>query len=749
MQLCLPARMAGVLCAVASLAAGAVSGGEMSPIVAAFERFHRGPPPTTAGEGGDVAGGLLLLNELNCVACHEIPDTWREHIPGRGKISLRGIGERMDEAGLRAFVIAPQHLKPGTTMPALVRDDAAAADAIVAYLSSLKAERPPKHFPAGDVTRGEKLFASIGCVACHAPVGGTAVGASVPLALSGHYGSDALAEFLQDPLHLRPAGRMPAFELSDVEAADLAAFLKANATRVDDPLPVGTRTNAMAGPGGEPRVEPSGGDLRLERGRELFATRGCAACHDDGGAEHVRNAQPLARVRVEQGCLAERPAGAAPDFALDAEQRRVFGDALRAIQTERPPELTAEHEVAEAFARLNCYACHEWRGRGGVAPGRAAHFTATEGATESLGELARLPPNLDAAGRKLTPAWLEKLLAGAGGGVRPYMSARMPRFGAAAADALIPLLAEACRPETPLEIDTSGTKGHQRSAAGRTLIGTGEGGLSCVACHGLKDREPSGVRAINLTHTVRRLQPEYFKALLLDPQGIQPGTIMPPLFAGRKNAGREIESLWTYLKEMDQSPRLPEGLSAPDSFELKPEAEGRPIVFRTFLEGAGTHAIAVGFPARRHIAFDAFEVRWAIAWRGRFLDALANWEERTMPPVKPLGEATRMLPEHMPFARLNAATEPWPETWGTAAGYRFQGYRLEEDGTPVFRYAVDGLEIEDAMRPAANGTVLRRTMRIRGGNGGNWFFRGLANGAVPQPLVFENGAAIIEEEISL
>jgi hypothetical protein len=352
----------------------------------------------------------------------------------------------------------------------------------------------------------------------------------------------------------------------------------------------------------------------------------------------------------------------------------------------------------------------------------------------------------------LTPAWLEKLLWGQGGGVRPYMTARMPKFGEEAAGELVPLLAEACRPEQPQEIDVSGGKGHQRFATGRTLLGTGKGGLGCVACHGVKSREPSGVRAINLTSTAQRLRPEYFKALLLDPQGMQPGTIMPPLFAGRANADKEIESIWTYFKELDQSEVLPEGLAVAGSFELKPQEEGRAIVFRTFLEHAGTQAIAVGFPEGVHAAFDAFEVRWALLWRGRFLDAQSNWEERPMTPVKALGEPRLVLPAALPLAKLRDAGEAWPTNVGVNAGYVFRGYRIGKDGVPTFRYAAGGLEIEDTLRPVADGTGLRRTLVLRSGGGGpadgTWYFRGLAAGAVPRVVEWKKGTATIEEVVT-
>ena len=365
-----------------------------------------------------------------------------------------------------------------------------------------------------------------------------------------------------------------------------------------------------------------------------------------------------------------------------------------------------------------------------------------------MGEIGQLPPKLDMAGRKLTPEWLAKVLWGEGGGVRPYLPARMPKFGVAAAGDLPATLAEACRPERPRIIDVSGSLPHQRFETGRTLLGTGPGGLGCVACHGLKGREPAGAKAIDLTFTAQRLQPEYFKALLLDPQGVQPGTVMPPLLAGRKAADKEIESMWTYFKELDQSEVLPEGLARAGSFELKPEAEGRPIVFRTFLVGAGTQAIAVGFPAGAHAAFDAYEVRWALAWRGRFLDAQTNWEERPMKPIPPLGDGVRTLPAHPPLARLAEPGAAWPATFGAAAGYTFRGYRIGADGVPTFRYAVGGIEVEDTLRPGAGG-VWRRTLELRGGperGSGGWYFRGLAGGAEPRAVEWREGRATLGEE---
>ena len=119
-------------------------------------------------------------------------------------------------------------------------------------------------------------------------------------------------------------------------------------------------------------------------------------------------------------------------------------------------------------------------------------------------------------------------------------------------------------------------------------------------------------------------------------------------------------------------------------FELKPDAEKRPIIFRSFIEGVGTHAIGVGFPGGLNAAFDAKTSRWAVIWKGRFLDAMSNWQDRSMPPIKPLGTDVKEMPP--------------------ATGQRvFGGYTLGKDGVPTFRYRENGQQVEDTLRPVKGG----------------------------------------------
>jgi hypothetical protein len=261
-------------------------------------------------------------------------------------------------------------------------------------------------------------------------------------------------------------------------------------------------------------------------------------------------------LQAGRGCLSDTKKAGVPDYGLSEFEKRALTLALKRVQgSSKPAPQTALQKTDAYFMRMNCYACHEWRGTGGLEEPRAQYLTVHEPSAHSLGEIGRLPPKLDAAGRKLTEAWMGKLLWGRDGGVRGYMTARMPRFGRENSQAFLPVFAEASKREQPVEMDTSGLAKHHRSELGRTLMGVGAGGLGCVSCHGLNDRKSLGVPVVNLTHTADRLQPEYFKELLLNPQVTQPGTLMPPLFLGRKAADKEVEMLWT--REGEEADRLP------------------------------------------------------------------------------------------------------------------------------------------------------------------------------------------------
>ena len=128
-------------------------------VVPAYQRFR-------ADNLNAVDAGRLLISELNCQSCH---GTFAgEVLPPRQAPILTKVGERTNAEYLQKFIRDPQALKPGTAMPGIasVKSDAASAEAIAAYLTQGASWRPAG-VSVGAVRRGEALFHSVGCAACH------------------------------------------------------------------------------------------------------------------------------------------------------------------------------------------------------------------------------------------------------------------------------------------------------------------------------------------------------------------------------------------------------------------------------------------------------------------------------------------------------------------------------------------------------------------------------------------------------
>ena len=210
--------------------------------------------------------GEELLSELGCVACHEAPEAVVARLAPKTAPDLSRVGARVTPRYLRRFVLSPHDTKPGTAMPALLHglspaEAAIRSEELTHFLASLGGPmtEPVAYVDGADaVEPGRALFHHAGCVACHAPEepvwqlevpwhevdqwvwehgeppvepvyefeGGWLEPPSLPLGdLAAKTSVDALAEFLRDPLAVRPSGRMPSLSLTDGEARDIALYL--------------------------------------------------------------------------------------------------------------------------------------------------------------------------------------------------------------------------------------------------------------------------------------------------------------------------------------------------------------------------------------------------------------------------------------------------------------------------------------------------------------------------------------------
>lgn len=173
-----------------------------------------------------------------------------------------------------------------------------------------------------------------------------------------------------------------------------------------------------------------------------------------------------------------------------------------------------------------------------------------------------------------------------------------------------------------------------------------------------------------------------------------------------------------------------------------------PVIYRNFIQGAGTRGIAVGYPGGFNIAWSAETMNLALVWRGAFMDAARHWNDRGGGYQPPLGyDVLRPAPEgSLPFFVASAPNADWPkvEPKERADDYQWRGYRLDEKRQPIFSYEWQGLKVQDQFTTQGTGTAadakLIRTLTIAGKMPENTWLR-IANGA---KLEAKEGAFIVD-----
>jgi mono/diheme cytochrome c family protein len=789
--------------------------------VAGVERLLRDPSPANSRIAGEI-----LLAELNCIRCHQPPD--RIDVSAKAAPELTSASSRLQPAYFRRYLADPQAVKPGTTMPhvlhaASASERAQKAESLLHYLTSVGGS-PTQQLPTiGTSARGAELFHQVGCAACHGEHrdGAAHAGDAVPLTgVDTKYTLPGLTAFLQDPLHVRPGGRMPSLNLTSEEAHSIAAFLlklpevarmrfayyegswnelpdfaalepqqrggtermDVNVARRRDQFGLrfeaylrierpglyrfhlgsddGSRLvldgreiidhgsiHAYSQKSAQVKLEPGlhplivdyfeqGGEERLTlelegpdvprqpidawisaeknapqvdlaalqielqsdlvaEGRRWFAELGCASCHDlqQQGQRVASTARPAPRIdgwHTDRGCLAIESDPGAPRYALSPLQRKAIIEASKA----GAPAASSADRIHRMLATFNCYACHERSGIGGVGEERNALFAST---TPEMGDEGRVPPTLNGVGGKMTTEALRQVLD-LGAKDRPYMLTRMPRFHDQNVGRLVELLAaaDAVPPAETVAFESSAA---EIKEAGRAMVG--DTGFGCIKCHTFGQFSAQGIQSLDLRVMTRRLNRDWFQAYMRNPQQFRPGTRMPSAWppSGKSlldeyfegDVQRQIAAIWEYLSDAERA-KIPAGLVTP-AMELVPVEQA--LIYRNFIAGAGTRAIGVGYPEGIHQAFDANQLRIALLWQGRFLDASRHWTGRGEGFEGPAGDRILSLVDGAPLALLATAEQPWPGQSARELGFRFQGYRLTGDQRPTFQYTFGDVTVED------------------------------------------------------
>lgn len=744
------ARGAGALALLAAACLGGLAltgeAGRDSAAVLHAGDLRRLDPYGIVG-ASTVDPGERLISELNCIACHAAERAVADRLWSRKAPLLGQVGARLTPEHLHAWLTDPHAVKPGTTMPQLFAGlDPAMLERVVEplthFLVSLggPAIAPETEFDAMDVSLGRVLYHQVGCAACHEPLEapavlaplrkaaeddpyGSAAGPSTEIPqgakehaspigpLAGRTSIRALAEFLRDPASIRPSGRMPSMNLSEGEARAIATYLIA-------------ADHERLGRAGlkPPAAQPFTIDAeKAEMGEKFFAAMGCAHCHEMG--PNRTPIQPMGRpipiaplMRLDPqstpGCLADQPPTGAANYRLSREQRDLIAATLRFPDRLRQPLAPAD-AIHRTLSALNCYACHERDGEGGPLPARREYFTTLDEA--ELGDEGRFPPPLTGVGGKLLPGWMRQVIT-TGAKVRPYMATRMPAFNLPQVDSLLTALEKADAP-CPAEELPAAPFNELLAADGRRLAGAGQG-MACINCHSIKGSKPTGEPAMDLITTTERLRLDWFRAYMRDPASLRPGTRMPNHWPPDQSnpfpqiqegdPSRQIDAIWAYLSQ-GEFLAVPEGVATEEGFEILVRDE--PVVFRTFVKGAGSRAIAIGFPEQVHCVFSAEQVHLVEAWRGAFLSAAGAWAGRGGNPTDPLGESVVKMPARFPFLAVGAggeidAVQPQP---------RFRGYRLDAKRRPILEYDFARWFIDEQPTPLVRleGPGLRRVFSLR------------------------------------
>jgi hypothetical protein len=184
---------------------------------------------------------------------------------------------------------------------------------------------------------------------------------------------------------------------------------------------------------------------------------------------------------------------------------------------------------------------------------------------------------------------------------------------------------------------------------------------------------------------------------------------MPP------NLGLFVESANMRPRALHAFSSLPPDESPVSPIFIKPTSE--PKLLRAFFDFKGnrqarlTHTIGVGEVAGIHYIYDLKAGNVVCVWKGDFVDATPMWEQRGDGSFKTLGSTQYMFTDQA-LAVLADANTAFPKEYDESK-FRSKGYALDEaTGRPVFRFAVNGLEVEDKIVPDDENRILTREIKI-------------------------------------
>lgn len=486
----------------------------------------------------------------------------------------------------------------------------------------------------GDSDSGQELMFSIGCLACHSWNG---------LGNSGLFGGGDLtdvqhkrtpeffARWLANPAVVNSDHRMPVFDLSEKEIADLSAFLRrgiaardnlANEDNSGVSHPIDLQTESQT-PAEIARKNP---DPTL--GEHLFHSRNCSACHAVGNTSII---PPVRKTRLdrdsdwERSCLTSKLPDR-PNYQIEST------DVPLAIQLTSKSESTLR-QVVNGPASLhenNCLDCHARGDSPGMAP---VIQQIADQLPQFVNRLpAMQPPALNSVGDKLLDEVLRRSISRNEPPRRHWLAVRMPRFPLNPTD--VHALARhfiqhdrvpdvAAQDDRGNEAEDTATDDADAIAADRLVTSEGFG---CVSCHAIGNLRPPastplGQLAPSLSAPKTRIRKTWFDRWVRNPSRITPRMEMPSVqipIPGLMNndLDRQLNALWRVLNVPRFTPPDP----APTRILAQAGHKyGRALVLTDIFRFNNKKLIKpllIGLPNRHNVLFDLQVGRLAGQWQG-------------------------------------------------------------------------------------------------------------------------------------
>jgi mono/diheme cytochrome c family protein len=472
--------------------------------------------------------GRDLIEKLNCVACHDLPEFQKGFAP-----SLDGIGSKVVNRGwLVRWLKDPREFRPQTEMPNFFLTDEE-SDVLADFLMSFKALPDNARLePLPEIYRekkedddfielGKTRFREARCISCHA-VEGRGGHLAADLAKVASKAQDIwILNYIKNPKKFQPEVEMPQYGFSDEEVAAITAYIEFEFVDWDAPEEEVTRHEAA------PNF--------YERGMAIFNQYNCGGCHQLSEEKVVQNRGPdlsaTGSKKIYQIDFGKTKIPHTLYDYIDAKLKtpREFGENVRMPRydladedreaiiayllsladeplpkeyvhsTQIPPPFNPQGIVGQIVRKYSCLKCHSVRGTGET-----------------------IAPDLTLVGSQLHPEWVRQYFK-VPYSLRPIVEERMPNLFIS--DEEIETLVSYFYTEL-LDDNVSAKNGLQPTPQGeergRGLFWEKYG---CQSCHLVGGK--GGYVGPPLDHVGDRLQPGWMLGWLLNPQEYQPDTIEP------------------------------------------------------------------------------------------------------------------------------------------------------------------------------------------------------------------------------